>query len=74
MTSALTDQTTAIVEEDLSVHLNERCDRCGARAYVKVTVPGGLPLAFCNHHYRTHADALKIKAVKINDGRGALKD
>jgi hypothetical protein len=30
--------------------LHERCDICGHRAYVLVTL-NGLPLSFCGHHF-----------------------
>lgn len=73
MTSTVVDQGTAIVEQDLSVHLHETCDRCGSRAYVKATMGDRLPLAFCNHHYDRHAESLHAVAFKISDGRQALE-
>jgi hypothetical protein len=36
----------------------ERCDRCGAAALVKVTLPTGGELQFCGHHARKHAARL----------------
>ena len=44
----------------------ERCDRCGARAYVRVVLPSG-ELLFCAHHGRAHAPALQAVAVYIQD-------
>lgn len=44
----------------------ERCDRCGARAYVRVVLPSG-ELLFCAHHGRAHAPALQAVAVFIQD-------
>jgi hypothetical protein len=44
----------------------ERCDRCGARAYVRVILPSG-ELLFCGHHGRAHAPALMAVAVHIQD-------
>ncbi len=43
------------------------CDRCGARAYVRVLLPGSAELLFCAHHARQHADALAKVAVEIQD-------
>lgn len=43
------------------------CDRCGARAYVRVLLPGSAELLFCAHHARQHADALAKVAVDIQD-------
>ena len=45
----------------------DRCDRCGARAYVRVTLPGGGELLFCAHHGRAHQDALRARAAEIQD-------
>jgi hypothetical protein len=45
----------------------DRCDRCGARAYVQVLLPGGLELLFCGHHHRQYASALTKIAVEIHD-------
>jgi hypothetical protein len=43
------------------------CDRCGARAYVRVLLPGSAELLFCAHHARQHAEALAKVAVDIQD-------
>jgi hypothetical protein len=45
----------------------DHCDRCGARAYVRVVLPSGLELLFCAHHNRQHESALKKIAVEIRD-------
>ena len=45
----------------------DRCDRCGAQAYVRVLLPSGLELLFCAHHNREHARALAEIAVEIQD-------
>ena len=45
----------------------DRCDRCGARAYIRVTLPGGGELLFCAHHGRTHATALRAREAVIQD-------
>lgn len=50
----------------------DRCDRCGARAYIRVVLPGGADLLFCAHHGRTHEDALKERAVEFQDQTEAL--
>jgi hypothetical protein len=43
------------------------CDRCGARAYVRVLLPGPAELLFCAHHARKHSEALAKVAVEIQD-------
>jgi hypothetical protein len=45
----------------------DRCDRCGARAYVRVLLPSRRDLLFCVHHHREHAGALAEIAVEIQD-------
>ena len=48
----------------------DRCDRCGAQALVRVTLPSG-ELLFCGHHARQHAEALARVAVAVDDTRSA---
>jgi hypothetical protein len=50
------------------------CDRCGARAYVRVLLPGSTELLFCAHHARKHAEALAKVAVEIQDETSLLTD
>lgn len=52
----------------------DRCDRCGARAYVRVLLPRGGELLFCAHHGRAHTPALKAADAKIQDESGMLVD
>ena len=51
----------------------DRCDRCGARAYIRVVLPVG-ELLFCAHHGRAHEDAIKAQAVEVQDQTHALGD
>ena len=46
----------------------DRCDRCGAQAYVRVVLEGGLELFFCGHHYSENAAALADRALEVHDG------
>ena len=50
----------------------DRCDRCGAQAYVRVLLPGRRELLFCAHHNRQHASALAKIAVGIHDETARL--
>jgi len=45
----------------------DRCDRCGAQAYVRVTLNSGGELLFCGHHGRAHSAKLSQVALKIQD-------
>jgi len=47
----------------------DRCDRCGAQAYVRVVLAGGGELLFCRHHYTEHEDKLKAVAIAVDDER-----
>ncbi|WP_029069794.1 DUF7455 domain-containing protein [Jonesia quinghaiensis] len=44
----------------------DRCDRCGAQAYVRVVLSAG-ELLFCAHHARAHATKFESVAVEIHD-------
>ena len=46
----------------------DRCDRCGAQAYVRVVMPSGNELFFCGHHYSENAEVLALKALEVHDG------
>ena len=55
------------VIEGAALSASDRCDRCGAQAYVRVTMASGFDLLFCAHHGKEHADKLKQVALKIHD-------
>ncbi|MFX4270900.1 DUF7455 domain-containing protein [Propionibacteriaceae bacterium Y1685] len=59
------------VVEDATLTAADRCDRCGAQAYVRVTLPSG-ELLFCAHHGKEHADKLKQVALEIHDESARL--
>lgn len=45
----------------------DRCDRCGAQAYVRATLLNGGELLFCGHHGKEYAEKLKSVSAKIQD-------
>ncbi len=45
---------------------SDRCDRCGAQAYVVAVFDGG-HLVFCVHHGRQYAAALQATAILVHD-------
>ncbi|WP_425956893.1 DUF7455 domain-containing protein [Xylanimonas sp. McL0601] len=55
---------TTLTTEPLTVA--DRCDRCGAQAYVRVVLPVG-ELLFCGHHAREHAPAYSDVASYVQD-------
>lgn len=53
----------------------DRCDRCGAQAYIRVMLGEGLELLFCAHHGRKYEEKLKdLDDVKIQDESHRLQD
>ena len=52
----------------------DRCDRCGAQAYLRVELQSGGELLFCAHHAREHGDKLKQIAVTLVDETDKLTD
>jgi hypothetical protein len=62
---------TALAER-AALNAADRCDRCGAQAYVRVELGDGLELLFCAHHGRLHEDKLRDVAVSIHDESARL--
>jgi hypothetical protein len=52
----------------------DRCDRCGAQAYIRATLPIGGELLFCAHHGRQHIAVLRDKGANIQDESARLSD
>ena len=52
----------------------DRCDRCGAQAYLRVHLASGSELLFCAHHAREHGEKLRTIAVNVHDETGKLID
>lgn len=50
----------------------DRCDRCGARAYLRVLLHSGGELLFCAHHAREHGPKLREVASAYQDETGSL--
>jgi len=45
----------------------DRCDRCGAQAYVRASLTSGGELLFCAHHGREHLPKLHDLTTSIQD-------
>ena len=50
-----------------SLSAADRCDRCGARAYIRARLRSGGELYFCAHHGRQHLPSLVGQASEIHD-------
>lgn len=63
--------TTALAP---SLSATDRCDRCGAQAYVRVVLDGGSDLLFCSHHWNAHSEKLRPVALEIVDETHKLSE
>lgn len=61
------DVTTAVAPNASALTAADRCDRCGAQAYLRVELSSGLELLFCAHHAREHDEKLRQVAVQVID-------
>lgn len=57
--------TTTLEARELTTA--DRCDVCGAQAYVRVVLTSGNDLLFCGHHARQKEDALREVATEWDD-------
>jgi len=58
--------TTPEVTETVSLTAADRCDACGAQAYVRATLSTG-ELLFCLHHANENKEKLQPIALKWHD-------
>ncbi len=70
----MTPTLTPIATRDDSELGTDRCDRCGARAKVRVLLAGGMDLTFCGHHAREYDAKLKDLGVAIVADETAVID
>jgi hypothetical protein len=64
--------TTAVAPSS-ALSAADRCDRCGAQAYLRVELQSGGELLFCAHHAREHGDRLREIAVHVTDETDKLR-
>lgn len=57
---------SAVLEES-TLSILDRCDACGAQAYIRAVLPTGGELLFCAHHGRKHLDQLRQMSAVITD-------
>jgi hypothetical protein len=61
------DVTTATAPSQAVLTAGDRCDRCGAQAYLRVELQAGGELLFCAHHAREHGEKLREVAATVHD-------
>lgn len=64
---------TTTLSADATLTPADRCDRCGAQAFVRAVLPGGGDLLFCAHHGRRYAERLRAVAIELHDERHVLE-
>lgn len=60
-----------ITESDKSLLATDRCDVCGAQAYIRVSLATG-ELLFCAHHGRANKEKLEPIAISWHDESAKL--
>ncbi len=67
--------TTTLEADEADAPLSglDRCDSCGAQAYVRATMESGT-LLFCAHHAAKHHDALQPLAKVWHDETAKLQE
>jgi len=59
--------TENVVLESTPLNALDRCDRCGAQAYVRAVMANGFELLFCGHHAKKYQEGLANVASRIQD-------
>jgi hypothetical protein len=67
----MTEQLLDTPVKEWQLTATDRCDYCGAQAYVRVTGVTG-SLDFCGHHYNRHQEKLTSFAFETIDERDKL--
>jgi hypothetical protein len=66
-------ENAAVDELEPRLTALDRCDSCGAQAYVKVTLASG-ELLFCAHHATRFKEKLAPTAIEWHDESSRLLD
>jgi predicted nucleic acid-binding Zn ribbon protein len=64
--SQITTENTAVDELDYALTALDRCDQCGAQAYIRATMHNG-DLLFCAHHGAKYKEKLSATALNWHD-------
>jgi hypothetical protein len=68
------DTVDSLDVETLSIrHPQDRCDRCGAKAFI-LAVKADKALYFCGHHGRKHLDMLTIQNWQVLDDTDKINE
>jgi hypothetical protein len=71
MTTLSTPTETAVLEYRLTAQ--DRCDSCGAQAYIAAEI-NGTEMLFCAHHGRKYEEKLRAIATSWHDETARLSE
>lgn len=71
--ASVSDSPAPASHTDRPLTTADRCDACGAQAYVRVVLSSG-ELLFCAHHGRKNAAALEQVALFVQDESARLRE
>lgn len=64
--------TSGTLEVSPTLTALDRCDRCGAQAYIRAVLTSGGALLFCNHHGRDVEQKLRPQTAEWIDESGRI--
>lgn len=73
MSQATADSTATLERASYQLTALDRCDSCGAQAYIRVSI-GNSELLFCAHHGRRHQEKLEAIATHWHDESSRLHE
>ena len=73
MSQISTDETVEELEAAYTLTAFDRCDSCGAQAYVRATMSSG-ELFFCAHHGAEYKPKLIATAIDWHDESDRLRE
>jgi hypothetical protein len=62
-----TTTRSVLLDSPPAITLAERCDSCGAQAFLRATMPSGTALLFCGHHGNAHRASLLVAGAALQD-------
>lgn len=71
MSHVAPESTAVIARDPYELTAADRCDSCGAQAYIRVSI-GDSQLLFCAHHGRRHQEKLSAIATDWHDESSRL--
>lgn len=68
-TPTVQEETVQAISSPMTAY--DRCDRCGAQAFVRAS-KGSMTLLFCGHHGAANLDSLVLQEFEVDDFRQTI--